>query len=83
MAKAVWWGLQFCQDIGFNTFLLECPNAALVSLILNSTGCCTEVGWTLKDIKELLAHMGSVTFSIIPNKCNRVLSDVIKYGLDV
>uniref|UniRef100_A0A2N9HXF9 Bulb-type lectin domain-containing protein n=1 Tax=Fagus sylvatica TaxID=28930 RepID=A0A2N9HXF9_FAGSY len=80
MAKAVWWGLQFCQDIGFNTFLLECPNAALVSLILNSTGCCIEVGWILKDIKELLAHMGSVTFSIIPNKCNRVAKTLAGYS---
>ena len=43
MAKAILRAFHFCVDTGFHSFILECSNAGVVSLLQGDSKCYTEL----------------------------------------
>ena len=65
MAKAILRALHFCVDTGFHSSILECSNAAVVSLLQGDSKCYTELEWIIQNIQDVQRVLVAISFSVI------------------
>uniref|UniRef100_A0A2N9I0F7 RNase H type-1 domain-containing protein n=1 Tax=Fagus sylvatica TaxID=28930 RepID=A0A2N9I0F7_FAGSY len=70
IAQAILRALQFCVDVGFHSFILECSNASFVSLLKDGPQCCTELAWVIQQIQDVKRSLGPISFLAIHKSCS-------------
>ena len=80
MAKATLRALHFCVDTGFHSFILECSNVVVVSLLQGDNKCYNELEWIIRNIQDVQRVLGAISFSVISKTCNHVAQTVVGFA---